>query len=76
MRTASDASSGGFAAVLYGSPFVTTDIDVVPASDDENLSRLSDALKDLHARSGPPANPGRSSIIHGLPWVRFACGTS
>ena len=26
---------GGFAAVLYGSPFVTTDIDVVPASDDE-----------------------------------------
>ena len=32
---------GGFAAVLYGSPFVTTDIDVVPASDEDNLARLS-----------------------------------
>lgn len=48
---------GGFAAVLYGSPFVTTDIDVVPASDDENLSRLSDALKDLHARVWTASEP-------------------
>ncbi len=52
---------GGFAAVLYGSPFVTTDIDVVPASDAENLARLSNALHDLHAKVWTASEPdGRS----------------
>jgi hypothetical protein len=41
---------GGFAAVIHGSPYVTTDVDVVPATDEENLARLSSALKEMHAR--------------------------
>jgi hypothetical protein len=41
---------GGFAARAQGSPLVTTDVDVVPASDRENWSRLSSALKELDAK--------------------------
>jgi hypothetical protein len=41
---------GGFAAVIHGSPYVTTDLDVVPATDTPNLERLSAALRDLDAR--------------------------
>jgi predicted nucleotidyltransferase len=41
---------GGFAAVIHGSPYVTVDLDVVPARDPENLERLSSALRALHAR--------------------------
>ena len=55
---------GGFAAVLYGSPFVTTDIDVVPASDAENLARLSDALRDLHAKVWTASEPDGLPFDH------------
>lgn len=41
---------GGFAAVIYGSPYLTNDVDVVPADDPDNLQRLSDALRELHAK--------------------------
>jgi hypothetical protein len=41
---------GGFAAVVHGSPYVTTDVDVVPERTEENLERLSAALGALHAR--------------------------
>ena len=41
---------GGFAAVIHGSPFVTTDVDVVPERSEDNLRRLSDGLRALHAR--------------------------
>jgi predicted nucleotidyltransferase len=41
---------GGFAAVIHGSPYVTTDVDVVPERSEENLRRLSDALRAMHAR--------------------------
>ena len=41
---------GGFAGVIHGSPYVTTDVDVVPDTDPTNLERLSSALEDLHAR--------------------------
>jgi hypothetical protein len=41
---------GGFAAVIHGSPYVTTDIDVVPEPSSENLGRLSSALRAMHAR--------------------------
>ena len=41
---------GGFAAVAQGSPFPTADVDVTPASTDDNLTRLSAALTDLDAR--------------------------
>ena len=55
---------GGFAAVLYGSPFVTTDIDVVPASDSETLARLSDALRDLHAKVWTASEPDGLPFDH------------
>lgn len=55
---------GGFAAVLYGSPFVTTDIDVVPASDEDNLARLSGALRDLHARVWTASEPDGLPFDH------------
>ena len=41
---------GGFAAVIHGSPYVTTDVDVVPDASRDNLGRLSDALRALGAR--------------------------
>jgi predicted nucleotidyltransferase len=41
---------GGFAAAIHGSPYVTTDVDIVPADDRENLDHLSDALRELGAR--------------------------
>jgi hypothetical protein len=55
---------GGFAAVLYGSPFVTTDVDVVPASDTENLARLSDALRELHAKVWTVGEPDGLAFDH------------
>jgi hypothetical protein len=41
---------GGFAAVIHGSPYITTDVDVVPDPSTANLRRLSQALSELHAR--------------------------
>jgi hypothetical protein len=41
---------GGFAAALYGSSLLTTDVDVVPETSAENYARLSAALKELDAR--------------------------
>ncbi len=48
---------GGFAAVIHGSPYVTVDLDVVPAVDEGNLQRLSDALRALDARVWTPDEP-------------------
>jgi hypothetical protein len=56
---------GGFAAVIHGSPYVTTDIDVVPKGDGENLGRLSDALKAMHARVWTASEPGGIPFDHG-----------
>ena len=41
---------GGLAATLYGSPHVTTDVDITPSTDADNLARLAEALVDLDAR--------------------------
>lgn len=41
---------GGTAAVLHGAAYVTEAIDVCPATDRENLDRLSNALDELDAR--------------------------
>ena len=49
---------GGFAAVIYGSPYVTTDVDVVPATTGDNLERLAGALAALHARVWTDDEPG------------------
>ena len=48
---------GGFAAVIHGSPYVTTDIDIVPNGDRANLRRLSDALKAMNARGWTASEP-------------------
>ena len=48
---------GGYAGALRGSPVITGDVDVCYARDDENLERLADALRSLHARlRGAPAD--------------------
>ena len=41
---------GGLAARIHGSPMLTEDLDITPAPDRENLSRLADALHELAAR--------------------------
>jgi hypothetical protein len=35
---------------LHGSPELTEDLDITPAPDRENLSRLADAVRELEAR--------------------------
>lgn len=41
---------GGVAAAAHGSTLVTTDVDVTPSRDEENLRRLAAALRELGAR--------------------------
>lgn len=55
---------GGFAAVIHGSPYVTTDLDVVPDSARDNLARLSLALDDLHARVWTSSEPTGLAFRH------------
>jgi hypothetical protein len=40
---------GGFAAVLYGSILATDDLDITPATSEDNLRRLTAALHELDA---------------------------
>lgn len=55
---------GGFAAVIHGSPYVTTDIDVVPEVSVANLGRLSAALRDIHARVWTSTEPDGLAFEH------------
>jgi hypothetical protein len=55
---------GGFAAVIHGSPYLTTDVDVVPDPDPANLERLSAALDDLHARVWTDGEPDGVRFDH------------
>jgi hypothetical protein len=55
---------GGFAALLYGSPYVTTDVDVVPQRRPANLDRLSQALGELKARVWTSAEPDGVPFRH------------
>jgi hypothetical protein len=57
---------GGLACVLHGSPLPTVDVDICPANDDDNLSRLAAALADLEARIRTPDTPS------GVPFPRDA----
>jgi hypothetical protein len=41
---------GGVGAVLHGSPMITSDTDICPARDPDNLQRLARALESLGAR--------------------------
>jgi hypothetical protein len=48
---------GGYAAAIRGSPMTTGDVDICPARDRENLDRLAEAFRSLHARlRGAPAD--------------------
>lgn len=55
---------GGVAAALHGVPHVTFDIDITPATDRENLDRLSAALRDLGARIRTSAEPAGLVFEH------------
>jgi hypothetical protein len=55
---------GGFAGVIHGSPYVTTDVDVVPDPASANLDRLSAALDELHARVWTDAEPAGVPFHH------------
>src|SRR4029453_11420224 len=55
---------GGLAAVLHGATHVTTDVDVVPEDAQANLERLSEALRELHARIRTTGE------THGIPFDR------
>ena len=59
---------GGIAALLHGSGLTTLDLDITPAGDGENLTRLAAALAELDARlrvsGGPPvAFPFESDFL-------------
>jgi hypothetical protein len=57
---------GGLAASLHGSPHVTTDADIAPSAERENLARLAAALEAIDARIRAPGVPD------GLPFDRSA----
>ena len=52
---------GGLAAVTHGAPLVTQDVDVCHARDPDNLGRLAEALRQVHAelRGADPGLPFR-----------------
>lgn len=55
---------GGFAAVIHGSPYLTTDVDVVPEWSRGNLERLSAALGAMHARVWTASEPQGLAFNH------------
>jgi hypothetical protein len=66
---------GGLAARLHGSPLLTDDLDITPASDRENLERLANALRELEARLPGPEDvefplDARSLASRALPMLR------
>jgi len=50
---------GGFAAVLYGSPTTTGDLDIVPLDEDRNIGELANVLVNLRAIVREPRATGR-----------------
>jgi hypothetical protein len=48
---------GAIAAIAAGAPILTTDLDVTPERSDENLERLTLALRDLEATLRVPGEP-------------------
>lgn len=47
---------GGVGAALYGSPYLTLDLDICVGQRPPNLARLDEALRDLDARDHEPAS--------------------
>jgi hypothetical protein len=62
---------GGLAAVAHGSPLPTSDVDIVPSRDAENLDRLASALRELGARlrtdDGPVDFPVDGAFLAAMP---------
>jgi hypothetical protein len=50
---------GGFAAVLYGAPTITADLDIMPSAHEENIARLAAVLVTLHTVVREPQSTGR-----------------
>ena len=61
---------GGFAAVAYGSPLPTQDVDITPSRTLANLGRLSGALTDLDARVRVDGTPGGLAFRHSAQTLR------
>jgi hypothetical protein len=66
---------GGLAAVIHGSPYLTTDVDVTPEPSEENLARLSAALDAMHVRvwtedepEGVPFSHDAASLAGATVW--------
>ncbi len=55
---------GGLAAAIHGSDMVTTDLDITPERSRANLSRLTDALRALHAGIRSDAVPDKLPFSH------------
>jgi hypothetical protein len=55
---------GGLAATVHGSPFATQDLDITPETSEGNLTRLSDALRELGARIRTDAVPDGLPFDH------------
>jgi hypothetical protein len=54
---------GGFAAVLYGAPTTTGDLDILPLAHEENIGRLAAVLAALHAVVREPRSTGRQLAV-------------
>jgi hypothetical protein len=54
---------GGFAAVLYGAPTVTGDLDIMPRADEPNIGRLAGVLTSLQAVVREPRATGRRIAV-------------
>ena len=55
---------GGLAAVTHGSPIPTEDVDITPETTEDNLTRLSAALRELDARIRTDAVPEGLPFSH------------
>ena len=51
----SNSGHGSVAAMLHGVPLVPGDLDITPALDDVNLTRLAQVLESVEARQDPRA---------------------
>jgi hypothetical protein len=54
---------GGFAAVLYGAPTVTGDLDIMPSPHEQNVARLATVLARLHAVVREPRSSSRRLAV-------------
>ena len=54
---------GGFAAVLYGAPTITGDLDIMPRADADNIALLAELLATLHTVVREPRSSGRRLAV-------------